>query len=59
MVTSGKGRSATGWGVMVVDTGESDHTEKEDWMMNPAQANPRRTITNQTALAFKDLLVEI
>ena len=58
IVTSGKGRSATGWGVMVVDTGESAQSEKEDWIRYPAQPNPRVTIMNHPALAVLDLQVE-
>ena len=59
IVTSGKGRSATGWGVMVVDTGESAQSENEDWIRYPAHPNPRMTIINQPALATGDLLVEM
>ena len=59
IVTSGKGRSATGWGVTVVDTGESDQSEKEEWIRYPAQLNPRMTINNQPALAALELQVEM
>ena len=58
MVTSGKGRSATGWGVMVVDTGEFAQSEKEDWIRYPALPNPRTT-TNHPTLAVLDLQVEM
>ena len=59
IITSGKGRSVTSFGVTVVDTGESDQSEKEEWIRYPAQLNPRTTRNNQPALAALEWEVEM
>ena len=44
---------------MVVDTGESAQSEKEDWIKKPAQPNPKHTMSNQQDFERLVLLAEI
>ena len=43
----------------VVDTGESAHDEKDDWIRNPAVPNPSKVTRVQPAFAPSDLQVEM
>ena len=58
IVMSGKGNSAKGRVVMVVDTGELAQSEKEDWIRYPAYPKQKTIVDNQPALAVFDLQVE-
>ena len=56
-VTAGKSSSVMGWVVMVVDTGDSCHSEYEVVIMRMAMPKQATTIATQAALAARDLAV--
>ena len=58
-VTVGKSSSVMGWVVMVVDTGDSCHSEYELVIMWMAMAKQASTIATQATRAARDLAVEM
>ena len=59
IVTSGNSSSVMGWVVIVVDTGDSCHSEYAVAISRMAKAKLATTIATQAALAALDLAVEM
>ena len=55
----GNGKSATEWGVIVVATGDSAQSAKDEWIRKVDAAKPKTTTSNHPALASRDLQVEM